>query len=1350
MEDDFDYNDTAQKPATQQEFLMENLCGKKGQSAGGYSAPAPRSASKRWKNIFEQNIMLKLDEKHAVKKQNVQLSKEAAREIIRKIPVELLAKEWLSKEDATVDMRAYLVDNVLPTLVLGVERLLKEVDEKGLSATNRFEPEFNPINYLAQYLMRNNPRFSNFAEASPYVRGLREVSEEIKQELFTFEDNRLARIKAEARRKRAEREKHEQQLMEARENRKEQLITQFQQWNIPTDNNRVPLCLIQNALRSFVELVDQWPTELREAARFGCPLDPTDETGITLSVDDFAQYISKFVQDFSMDVFEEFMLQMSKCAAIHRSASERENRRVILTNLFLMCDHGGLGLLDRLRILQIMEEFWDDIMNDGELKGTLRNPRRWPVIEVEEIDDSMFDAWEHEPDGGLTMNEIFQAENDLARINQEVHRSATIASVHDKTAMEKWKIKQLSEKSEGNEAVEGIDEETVDAETADGKDEGSSPPEEEAEAASDKETEEEIPVKNSEDSRGAENKLVEESQSDLQENEEAQRIGDEEVNKEEDEVTKDEEEKRDLEKIDENVDEVAVASTSEVVADTAASDEQTEKERAAQEIEEKETDELATQFDGDVLATGDDVDKMAATAVSDQEEVGVKQGEEQNENIEPAETHAEGSRKLEDFNSFNEASKSEKSKLSINSTSDIDRRGVTTNQRSQSQLSAFNENFLNMSQFVHLIETYLGNEPSRDTFEKIVKKIRDCYVDTEEEKMERMMLGRREMISAKRKLTIDNLFEKWDNDGSGFLEMEEVQEVLFKYKDGQELDGIKKAQAQLRKKYKYQDQRLSKSEFRDLIELAVKEMPGAENFEQLVEFLLNSVERSYAERIRGEARKKWLKQIVASSHYCGTQLDPVYKAVFQALYKDAETHGGEKRISANISMLEANKLDASRGKMLLRYAACTPEDCPYMLGKALFKNMKGVSFQAVESGKPVHVPRVSNHGSIYFWNYNRTQEEREGSFVAVPIKDSKKRVFGILGIDTICDPNKKSIFITHEIQFFQGVAKAFSIAFHAVELRRKLVRVFECASAWIARRCKYISEIDVYLVEPNMKPEGDPVLRKLLVIDKKGNVSQLTETHRLERKDNLFRSYLFQCMENSETIVADIYGERHTALPLRNLEGLALGIIDINIGEMKKLPPHENKEIQRMLRLLQKSLKEILKEGKGEDRKKILDIEKEDEASRINILFDSLMLAELRENVAKLDPMSFAELRSYITPPRVITDIIRATLAVFDVEKTGEGQYDDWHTMKNCINTTLVHQIKTYDPTKVSEATKIDKISRYLKALPHGEIGKYGSIPAMLMYNWVFCIHSIIDYTLKLRDAGHQAPSKTESRVNAN
>ena len=58
--------------------------------------------------------------------------------------------------------------------------------------------DFNPVNNLAQYLMRNNPRFVHFSDSSPYTRGIRAVAEEL-------EENILAKVKAETRRKREER-----------------------------------------------------------------------------------------------------------------------------------------------------------------------------------------------------------------------------------------------------------------------------------------------------------------------------------------------------------------------------------------------------------------------------------------------------------------------------------------------------------------------------------------------------------------------------------------------------------------------------------------------------------------------------------------------------------------------------------------------------------------------------------------------------------------------------------------------------------------------------------------------------------------------------------------------------------------------------------------------------------------------------------------------------------------------------------------------------------------------------------------------------------------------------------------
>lgn len=39
---------------------------------------------------------------------------------------------------------------------------------------------------------------------------------------------------------------------------------------------------------------------------------------------------------------------------------------------------------------------------------------------------------------------------------------------------------------------------------------------------------------------------------------------------------------------------------------------------------------------------------------------------------------------------------------------------------------------------------------------------------------------------------MDQLFEKWDNDGSGYLDLEDVENIMMKYKDGQENEAINK------------------------------------------------------------------------------------------------------------------------------------------------------------------------------------------------------------------------------------------------------------------------------------------------------------------------------------------------------------------------------------------------------------------------------------------------------------------------------------------------------------------------------------------------------------------------------
>ncbi|NXR93710.1 EFCB5 protein, partial [Hypocryptadius cinnamomeus] len=539
---------------------------------------------------------------------------------------------------------------------------------------------------------------------------------------------------------------------------------------------------------------------------------------------------------------------------------------------------------------------------------------------------------------------------------------------------------------------------------------------------------------------------------------------------------------------------------------------------------------------------------------------------------------------------------------------------------------------LTLPQFVQLMDNFVGEDISLPTVKRLTAFIKGEYEQTEEEKTKQREEGHRMSHLAQRKQLLEALFEKWDSKACGCLELEEVVTVLSTFKGHMGKEALMKAKEELCSRYPQLSKvgKLSPKAFQIFLELIASKFTGNEDetMDNLVSFLTTSVEQSHTKSLQSSARKKWLQDIQKAAETSGTSMEPVYKAVMKALSQDMEAHGDNKKISAYIALLEENQLSPEQGQVLLRYVACTADDAPYILNQVLHRDMKGVSFAAIDQGKPIYVPRVQHHGNIKFWNSDRPEEEKKGSLLVLPLYDAHWRVFGVLGLDTLQDQCHKSIFLTHEITFYEGVCHAFSKAYHHICMRENVLQVAVTALDWLYPRTPSIHAVTTYLVEPGtdkvLQRKAKPffslwqnyALCKMITTDSTG----LKEIHRspvvLLRGENLLRDYLFKCTDSSEVTLTSIYGEHHIAVPLHDLSRQTLGIFDISIGQHKKLPAQEQKDLQRMLKMAQAACSEILQRSLEErEPTQVLEAEHVATVRHAGFLFHWFMLQELRECV---------------------------------------------------------------------------------------------------------------------------------------
>lgn len=210
----------------------------------------------------------------------------------------------------------------------------------------------------------------------------------------------------------------------------------------------------------------------------------------------------------------------------------------------------------------------------------------------------------------------------------------------------------------------------------------------------------------------------------------------------------------------------------------------------------------------------------------------------------------------------------------------------------------------------------------------------------------------------------------------------------------------------------------------------------------------------------------------------------------------------------------------------------------------------------------------------------------------------------------------------------------------------------------------------------------------MLFTNEHGDTTMSNNPPRLERRDNLFRDYIFKAIDTSESVTSDAYGQRHLAIPMRDLEGLAVAVVDVGIGALKELPPGENREMMKMLKLLQMAYTEIVKAAQSDAD--------ESQASDAEMMFDKLMLVDLRSNVARLDAQAYAELRSYKEPPKTVLNVMQAVLTIFYPEKAIAGDFSEWDRCKKYLKVSLSKKIMNYDPQANAETAPLELVLQYM------------------------------------------------------
>ncbi|KAM3183040.1 hypothetical protein ACTXT7_011150 [Hymenolepis weldensis] len=305
--------------------------------------------------------------------------------------IDLLPYQLLYNCTLSTKIRKYLAEKLLPTVVLGLEHVIREADRRGLCKSVesevggekmevRMDVNFNPLNRLAQFLMRNNPKYYNpiiNTCRSPYAKAMQQVVDQLKRKLFLQSGSDLAKYTSDS--------ENRKDNMEAEKKLKGQDLADKLRLIEPVfdcfrlvDKNAINSVIIQESVRSFMHIVMKMPLDLSLILHPIIYIENVEEKVGNYTLTEFMTYVMFYVQPLSMEAFRTFVDYMQKCGKEYQNQVNRNIKLDHVAEVSVGCDMEIAGI-DKQRLYKEFNQFAQEAA--VEIQRNLVHPHDWRIQE---------------------------------------------------------------------------------------------------------------------------------------------------------------------------------------------------------------------------------------------------------------------------------------------------------------------------------------------------------------------------------------------------------------------------------------------------------------------------------------------------------------------------------------------------------------------------------------------------------------------------------------------------------------------------------------------------------------------------------------------------------------------------------------------------------------------------------------------------------------------------------------------------------------------------------------------------------------------------------------------------------